>query len=116
MTTKYITIRPCHAQPPARPALPAHLACCLAVGRWLIRTARLMGCVLCVLAAMMFYGGFVEGTVSLSAMLFMWAVCFNMCRDLYLLAGGEQRYYRWLRKRALRRRRRQQLLARWFRR
>ncbi|MCM1295637.1 MAG: hypothetical protein NC311_08840, partial [Muribaculaceae bacterium] len=58
------------------------------------RQACKMGCVLCVLAAMMFYGGFVERTVSFSAMLMMWAACFQMCRDLYRLAEGDARRQR----------------------
>lgn len=107
------TAGPLLPRPAAKPAHPARLAPNLAAAwRGLKRLSCLMGCLFCLLAAMMFYGAMVEGLSSWSASLVLCGLCVWMCRALYRLAEGEERHQRRMQGKAGRRCR----LRRWLRR
>lgn len=96
-----------------KPGLAASTAQTLMViWRWVKRQLCKMGCIFCIFGILMFYGGFVEGTVSLSAALLMWITCIQTCRNFYWLAGGEKLYQRRMLKRARRQHRMRTLKAR----
>lgn len=91
-------------RPTAKPAHPARLAPNLAAAwRGVKCTACLMGCLFCLLAAMMFYGAMIEGLSSWSASLALCGLCIWMCQALYRLAEGEERHQRRMQGRARRR-------------
>ena len=108
MTYRLTTLPPRPAAKPAHPArLGPNLAACW---RGVRRMACLMGCLFCLLGALMFYGAMVEGLSSWSASLAMCAVCIWICRTLYRLAEGEERHQRRMQGKARRRSRLRQRL------